>query len=189
MAHAGFSATVVADDEDRPVAMLDQLPRHASEQASAQPRDPMRAHHDHGRAALPRELDQRVRYVHLVGHGLLRRKPDRAGQLCPLGGDGRGVLTLDAIDRFNRRRIRGSVPTPMVSGRAMVTAASPGSQTVASTAGRPAKSSAACRTAARETSEPSKAIRTGAASRAMPNEPTAIPSMRCLGIFPFTRLG
>ena len=28
---------VVADDEHRPIAMLDQRPRHASEQASAQP--------------------------------------------------------------------------------------------------------------------------------------------------------
>jgi GH15 family glucan-1,4-alpha-glucosidase len=55
----------------------------------------------------------------------------------------------------------------MVSGRPTGIAARPGSQTVASTAGRPAKSSAACRTAARETSEPSYAITTGAASRAI----------------------
>jgi hypothetical protein len=33
--HAGCLGGVVADDEDRSVAMLDQLPRHASEQATA----------------------------------------------------------------------------------------------------------------------------------------------------------
>jgi hypothetical protein len=30
----------------------------------------------------------------------------RAGELGPVGGNGRGVLVLDAINRFDRRRIR-----------------------------------------------------------------------------------
>jgi hypothetical protein len=74
------------------------------------------------------------------------------------------AATVEARSRWRRSTASmaagsgGSVPvapTPIVSGRTTGTAASPGSQTVASTAGRPAKSSAACRTAVRETSEPS----------------------------------
>ena len=68
----------------------------------------MRAHHNHGRAALPRDFDQGVRHVELVGHGMrLRGKPDRAGELSSVVSHGRGVLTLDAIDRFDGFRIRG----------------------------------------------------------------------------------
>ena len=39
----------------------------------------MRAHHDDGRAALPRDVDQRVRHVDLVRHGLrLRGQPEQS---------------------------------------------------------------------------------------------------------------
>jgi hypothetical protein len=67
----------------------------------------VRADHDHGRGLLPRDVDQRVRHVDLVGHGLwLRGKPERAGEVGPVGGNGRGVVVLEAINRFDRRRIR-----------------------------------------------------------------------------------
>ena len=67
----------------------------------------MRAHHDDGRAALARDVDQRVRHVDLVRDGMgLRGQPGRAGELGPVGGHGRGVLVLVVIDRCDRRRIR-----------------------------------------------------------------------------------
>jgi hypothetical protein len=86
----------------RLVAMLDQLPRDAAEQARAVAGNPVRADHDHGHAELPGDVDQRVGRVDLVGNGAwLRGKPERASQLGAVGGDRRGVLALDAIDRLD----------------------------------------------------------------------------------------
>jgi hypothetical protein len=63
----------------------------------------MRAHHDDGRAALPRDAEQRLCHVDLVRHGLrLRNQPERAGELSSVAGHSRGVLTLDAIERLDR---------------------------------------------------------------------------------------
>ena len=70
----------------------------------------MRAHHDDRRAALPRDAEQRVRHVDLVGHDLrLRNQPERASELSSVAGHSRGVLTLGAIDRLDGRQIRGQV--------------------------------------------------------------------------------
>jgi hypothetical protein len=59
-----------------------------------------------GRLRRPRRDDARA-VVNFVRHGLrLGDQPDRAGKHSPIGGDGRGALTLEAIDRFDGCRIR-----------------------------------------------------------------------------------
>ena len=173
---------VAADDEDRPVAMLDQLPRNASEQAPAQP-NPMRAHHDDGRAALPREADQRVRHVDLVRHGLcLRGEPERASELSSFARHGRGVLTLKAIDLCDRRRIRGQRSHPKGVGLAHSRPPAP--------APRPSPAQPDARRRARRRAErrpgkpPSRRRRSGPVPPRTPcsGEPTVIPGRRSLVI-------
>ena len=121
--------------------MLD-LPRDASEQARAQllrcraspPRRRPRRAPARCRAASP---PRRPRPARLAAPQSAR---ERERDSAPVAGHSRGVLTLAAIDRLDGRLIQGQVPPRCVSGSPTGTAASPGSQTVASTAGRPAKS-------------------------------------------------
>src|SRR4051794_13810071 len=71
--------------------------------------------------------------------------------------------TLSTVSTVSRSGGIGSIPIPMPSGGTGI-AASPGSHTVATTAGRAGKSSAARLTAAFDSSEPSYATTTGAGS-------------------------
>ena len=66
----------------------------------------------------------------------------------------------------------------------MGSSASPGSHTVTNMARRPGNRSAAYRTAALATSEPSYAITTDASPPAIGGEPTAAPVVSCLDLTP-----
>jgi hypothetical protein len=53
------------------------------------------------------------RHVDFVRHGLrLRNQPDGAGKFSPVGGDGGGAFTLEAINRFDGSWILGQRAHP-----------------------------------------------------------------------------
>ena len=109
--------------------MLSQLPHDAPQHARAQPRDPMRSHDHHRRVSLARDFEPGVSDVDVIRHRVrFRVKRESPRQLGPLGGDPRGVLVLQAIDRRHGRRVGGgSVLMPNASGEPPATAPSPGS--------------------------------------------------------------
>ena len=139
-----------------------QLPRDAPQHARAQPRDLMRGHDHHGRVSLARDFEQRVGDVDLIRHCVrFRVKRESPRQLGPLGGDPRGVLVLQAIDRRDRRRVgRQRAHAERVRGPDG-NRAQPRLPDRHQQGWTPANRTEASRTAPRESSEPSYAITTG----------------------------
>ena len=151
-----LTATLTPRDDHGELAVADQLPRDAPDQMRAQPRDPVRADDDGRGAPFASEVEHGVGHVHLVRHRVrLGRQAQGASQLGALAGT-RVAWSCSAASTAPTVSGSGGMEiVPSASGAPTGSIASPGSHTVTSTARRPGNSSAAWRTAALATSEPS----------------------------------